>query len=232
MCTQRGFHPLMAKQKRSPAPSAAAPQAAPDARPSGLLVFSRFGFFFLALCLFAAGFLAGVLVHQAVNDTRPAAQAVQSAPAAPQQPAQQQAPDRASQARIAELEKAVISNPSDRDAFVELGNLYFDADQAKLSIAAYENALRLKGDDPGVITDLGVMYRRDGQYDKALDCFRRTLAIEPGHPVALFDMGVVYYYDLHDAASARKAWEELVAKTPQAKAPDGTPVSELLKQIK
>lgn len=220
----------MAKQKRSPAPSAA-PQAAPEPRPSGLVVFSRFGFFFLALCLFAAGFLAGVLVHQAVNDTRAETQAVQSAPAAPQQPVQQ-APDRASQARIAELEKAVIKNPSDRDAFVELGNLYFDAGQPKLSIAAYENALRLKADDPSVITDLGVMYRRDGQYDKALDCFRRTLAIEPGHPVALFDMGVVYYYDLHDAASARKAWEELVAKTPQAKAPDGTPVSELLKQIK
>lgn len=219
----------MAKQKR-PA-TAPVTVTAPGPRPSSLIFFSRFGFFFLALCLFSAGFLAGVLVHQAMSDhSGSQAQSFQSAPAP--EPQQSQAPDRATAARIAELEKAVIRNPSDRDAFVELGNLYFDADQAKLSIMAYENALRLKADDPGVMTDLGVMYRRDGQYQKALDCFRKTLEIEPGHPVALFNTGIVFYYDLHDAAGARKAWEELVKTHPNAKAPDGTPVTELLKQLK
>ena len=223
----------MAKQNRP----AAAPVTvtAPGPRPSSLIFFSRFGFFFLALCLFSAGFLAGVLVHQAVNGPAvPETQFSQSAPAPAQQAAPQQspAPDRATAARIAELEKAVIRNPSDRDAFVELGNLYFDSDQAKLAILAYENALRLRADDPGVTTDLGVMYRRDGQYQKALDCFRKTLEIEPGHPVALFNTGIVFYYDLHDAAGARKAWEELVKTHPNAKAPDGTPVTELLKQLK
>ena len=195
------------------------PVTAPEPRPSNVIFFSRFGFFFLALCLFAAGFLAGVLVHQAVNGPAvPETQFSQSAPAPAQQaaPQQSQAPDRATAARIAELEKAVIRNPSDRDAFVELGNLYFDSDQAKLAILAYENALRLRADDPGVTTDLGVMYRRDGQYQKALDCFRKTLEIEPGHPVALFNTGIVFYYDLHDAAGARKAWEELVKTHPNA----------------
>lgn len=224
----------MAKQNRP----AAAPVTvtAPAPRPSSLIFFSRFGFFFLALCLFSAGFLAGVLVHQALSDhSGSQAQSFQSAPAPRQQaaePQQNQAPDMATAARIAELEKAVIRNPSDRDAFVELGNLYFDSDQAKLAILAYENALRLRADDPGVTTDLGVMYRRDGQYQKALDCFRKTLEIEPGHPVALFNTGIVFYYDLHDAAGARKAWEELVKTHPNAKAPDGTPVTELLKQLK
>ena len=211
------------------------PVTAPEPRPSNVIFFSRFGFFFLALCLFAAGFLAGVLVHQAMSDhSGSQAQSFQSAPAPAQQAAPQQspAPDRATAARIAELEKAVIRNPSDRNAFVELGNLYFDADQAKLSIMAYENALRLKADDPSVMTDLGVMYRRDGQYQKALDCFKKTLEIEPGHPVALFNTGIVFYYDLHDAAGARKAWDELLKTHPDAKAPDGTPVTELLKQLK
>lgn len=183
------------------------PVTAPEPRPSNVIFFSRFGFFFLALCLFAAGFLAGVLVHQAMSDhSGSQAQSFQSAPAPAQQAAPQQspAPDRATAARIAELEKAVIRNPSDRNAFVELGNLYFDADQAKLSIMAYENALRLKADDPSVMTDLGVMYRRDGQYQKALDCFKKTLEIEPGHPVALFNTGIVFYYDLHDAAARAK----------------------------
>ena len=56
----------MAKQNRP----AAAPVTvtAPAPRPSSLIFFSRFGFFFLALCLFSAGFLAGVLVHQALSD--------------------------------------------------------------------------------------------------------------------------------------------------------------------
>ena len=211
------------------------PVTAPEPRPSNVIVFSRFGFFFLALCLFAAGFLAGVLVHQAMSDhSGSQAQSFQSAPAPAQQAAPQQspAPDRATAARIAELEKAVIRNPSDRNAFVELGNLYFDADQARLPIMASENPLRLKADDPGVMPVFGVMYRRDGQYQKALDCFKKTLEIEPGHPVALFNTGIVFYYDLHDAAGARKAWEELLKTHPDAKAPDGTPVTELLKQLK
>ena len=209
----------MAKQKRPAAVQV--PVTTPEPRPSNVIFFS--------------GFLAGVLVHQAVNGPAvPETQFSQSAPAPAQQAAPQQspAPDRATAARIAELEKAVIRNPSDRNAFVELGNLYFDADQAKLSIMAYENALRLKADDPSVMTDLGVMYRRDGQYQKALDCFKKTLEIEPGHPVALFNTGIVFYYDLHDAAGARKAWEELLKTHPDAKAPDGTPVTELLKQLK
>ena len=223
----------MAKQKRPAAVQV--PVTTPEPRPSNFICFACWVFFFLALPLSGAAFPPGVPGHRVgTGPAVPETQFSQSAPAPAQQAAPQQspAPDRATAARIAELEKAVIRNPSDRNAFVELGNLYFDADQAKLSIMAYENALRLKADDPSVMTDLGVMYRRDGQYQKALDCFKKTLEIEPGHPVALFNTGIVFYYDLHDAAGARKAWEELLKTHPDAKAPDGTPVTELLKQLK
>ena len=81
----------MAKQKRPAAVQV--PVTTPEPRPSNVIFFSRFGFFFLALCLFAAGFLAGVLVHQAVNGPAvPETQFSQSAPAPAQQAAPQQSP--------------------------------------------------------------------------------------------------------------------------------------------
>ena len=82
-----------------------------------------------------------------------------------------------------------------------------------------------------VIVDLGVMYRRNGQPDKALEMFNKALELQPGFEQALFNKGVVQYNDLADAKGAIETWKELLIVNPNAKGPNGVPVSEMLKQL-
>lgn len=184
----------------------------------------------LVVGLIAGSFAARqeVIVHQQAP-----AQQMQNATQAPTQNApQQQAIPRETLDRISELERTVLSDPRNRQALVELGHLYFDTQQHRNAIQAYENALALDGNDADVLTDLGVMYRAESQYDKAVEAFEKARQIEPGHRISLYNKGVVLYFDLHRHEDGIKAWEELLALDPDQKTPNGSPLTDLIRQAR
>jgi len=137
-----------------------------------------------------------------------------------------------SEGKIAELRKTVTESPDNASAWVALGNAYFDTQQVKQAIEAYENALKHQPDNANVLTDLGVMYRRDNQPQKAAETFDRAQAADPTHEVSLFNKGVVLMHDLNDISGALAAWEKLLARNPAARAPSGQLVLELVDRIK
>jgi tetratricopeptide (TPR) repeat protein len=121
------------------------------------------------------------------------------------------APD--ASARIAEAHKAVEADPKNRAAWVALGNAYFDAEQPRASIDAYEHALQLGADDPDVITDQGVMYLAMGDYQKALANFQKAYRLDPNHKQSLFNMGVAYA-NMDDVARAEETWNKVIQTAP------------------
>ena len=118
------------------------------------------------------------------------------------------------QARIARIEAALLSDPKNHDAWVAVGNEYFDSHQPHRAVAAYAKALALKPEDPNVLTDQGVMYRQLGQFDKALATFQKANKLDPAHVQSLFNMGVVYANDLNKPDAAAKAWNQVIAVAP------------------
>ena len=100
------------------------------------------------------------------------------------------------------------------------------------AIAAYEKSLALAPGDADVLTDLGVMYRAEKNFDKALDCFRRAQALNAGHVNALFNEGVVLCFDLDRKDEARQVWLRLLTMKPDAKLPDGRPLTKLLEELR
>jgi cytochrome c-type biogenesis protein CcmH/NrfG len=133
---------------------------------------------------------------------------------------------------LAPLEEEVSRNPGNIQAWIQLGNHYFDANQHKQAIRAYERALALDDSNPDVWTDLGVMYRRDGQPQKAIEAFDKAISLDPLHEASLFNKGIVLMYDLNDPKGALVAWEALLAINPNAKTPDGQPLRELIERVK
>jgi cytochrome c-type biogenesis protein CcmH/NrfG len=182
----------------------------------------------VALIALVIGFLGGVFYSALQSGTTGS---VQTASAPPQQ--QQQQPGLTSeQARtILALEKEVAANPTNADAWTQLGHIYFDSDNPAKAINAYEKSLELSPNDPNVLTDLGVMYRRSGQSEKALTAFDQAMSIAPNHEQSRFNKGIVLRYDLNDREGALKAWEELLKINPNAVAPNGMPVSEAIKEL-
>ena len=181
----------------------------------------------VALVAMVVGFLGGVFYSAMKSGP---SGSVQTASAPPQQ--QQQPGMSNEQARtILQLEQEVAVNPTNLDAWTQLGHVYFDTNNPAKAIRAYEKSLELNPNNPNVLTDLGTMYRRNGQPDKALEAFDRAMTIDPKHEQSRFNKGIVLRYDMNDREGAVQAWEELIKINPNAQAPNGVPVSEAIKSL-
>jgi cytochrome c-type biogenesis protein CcmH/NrfG len=186
----------------------------------------------VALIALVIGFLGGIF-YSAFQDGPTGSVQTASAPAGPPPQQQQSQPNLSNeQARnILSLEQEVAINPTNVEAWTNLGHVYFDTGSFAKAIRAYEKSLELSPDNPNVLTDLGVMYRRNGQPGKALEAFDKAIAIAPNHEQSRFNKGIVLRYDMNDREGAVKVWEDLLRINPSAVAPNGQPLSEAIKSM-
>lgn len=184
--------------------------------------------FLLGCIIFVLGFLSGVAftVYKS-NSLAPAAGS--TATATGEQPHQH---DEEIHKAIQNLEAEVTANPGNFKAWTQLGNLYYDTDQATKAIAAYNKSLELHKGDANLLTDLGVMYRKDNQPKKALELFDKATQEDPTHMPSRYNKGIVLYYDLTDPQGAIASWEGMLKIDPQAKTNSGMAISELINQVK
>jgi cytochrome c-type biogenesis protein CcmH/NrfG len=182
------------------------------------------------LLALAVGFFGGVMFAIFKSDTGaiPAPAQIQTQAQVPQTRIDQ--PDRLRM--IAGLESETAKNPLNLEAWIQLGNEYFDTDQHEKAIQAYQKALELNPADANVWTDLGIMYRRNGNPQKAIECFDKAIATDPKHEPSRLNKGIVLLHDLKDFDGAIQAWEELLAVNPIAMAPTGRSVDEMVQQMK
>ncbi len=110
------------------------------------------------------------------------------------------------QSRITEAEKIVAKDPKNLQAWVSLGNDYFDTSQSQKAIDAYGKALEINPNNPDVLTDQGVMFRKVGWFDKALANFEKAQQVDPKHLQSLYNIGVVYMEDMKQPDKALKVW--------------------------
>ena len=188
--------------------------------------------FWVATITLVVGFLIGVVLT--VYKSR-SGLPVQSSP----QGSQSAPPSNSDQgssvemaARIFELEKQTAQNPQSAEAWIQLGNLYFDTDNNEKAIGAYQNSLALKPDNASVLNDMGVMYRRSGMPAEAIKAFSKAIAVDPRHEVSRFNKGIVMMHDLKDREGALKAWEGLLEINPLAMAPNGQSVDQLIQHYR
>ena len=181
-------------------------------------------FWLVTLLALAVGFFGGVMFGVFKTDTvqmpgRPA-------------PAPAKATDSGKANMIAALEKETQSNPGNLEAWVELGNSYFDSNQYEKAIGAYTKALEISPNNANVWTDMGVMYRRNGNPQEAINAFDKAIEADPKHEVSRMNKGIVLLHDLKDTDGAIEAWEGLLEINPVAMAPTGRSVDEMIQQMK
>ena len=164
-----------------------------------------------------AGVIIGWMVGQSGSAPAPA-----TVPMTQQVPAPMGAPAPAvnTQQKIDQLKGIVAADPKNRQAWVALGNEFFDADRPMEAIEAYQKALDMNGNDPNVLTDQGVMFRRMGQYDRAIADFTKANQLDPSHATSLYNLGIVYRYDLQDFPKAMEAWGRFLAVSPNGPGSD------------
>ncbi|QJB57786.1 tetratricopeptide repeat protein [Pseudodesulfovibrio sp. zrk46] len=144
------------------------------------------------------------------------------------QQGQQQPTPTANMNTLNSLESAANSNPTDPNGWIKLGNYCFDNNLPGKAVNAYERALEIRPMNVGVWSDLGVMYRRTQRFQEAINAFSQAVKLDKNHKVSRFNMGIVYLHDLNDKVNAKRVWEELLSIDPNAKAPNGKPVADLV----
>ena len=184
-----------------------------------------------------AGSLFGLIIgwvlgtQNAAGTVRLAAPVVQTAaPAAPGAPAAAQPPAPLDPARVQALQTVAEKDPKHVESRVQLGNLFFDAEQYPQSISWYEQAIALNPGDSNVSTDLGVAYYYTNQPDRALVQFDKSLASDPTHIKTLLNVGIVRAFGKNDLPGAAKAWEQVVALSPDS--PEGQAAKKGLEGVK
>ncbi len=112
------------------------------------------------------------------------------------------------------LKEVLEKEPTNRNAWVQLGNKYFDTNQPMEAVDAYDKALAINGNDPDVLTDQGIMYRRIGWFNKAIENFNKANELDPKHPQSLLNLGIVYRFDLEENVKAKEAWLQYLEVDP------------------
>ena len=182
-----------------------------------------------------AGSLFGLIIgwvlgtQNATGTARVAAPVAQAAPATAGAPAPQPPPP-LDPARVQALQTVAEKDPKNIESRVQLGNLFFDAEQYPQSITWYEQAFALNPADTNVSTDLGVAYYYTNQPDKALAQFDKSLASDPKHIKTLLNVGIVRAFGKNDLAGASKAWQDVVAISPDS--PEGQAAKKGLEGVK
>jgi len=188
----------------------------------------------IAVICLAAGFAVGVMYTNLDSDKEKSS-IVRNVPSPPVNNTTTTTTTTAQQINnmslIEQLEKVVASDPGNTDALAQLGHAYFDTNQYTRAIEAYKKYLELKPDDADIWTDMGVMHRRRGEPVEALRAFDKAMEVDPGHQQSRFNKGVVLLSDQNDRDAAVKIWQELVEINPSAKAPNGRPIRELIKEL-
>lgn len=181
-----------------------------------------------------AGSLFGLIIgwvlgaQQAGRTASVAAPMAQAAPAQ-QQPASPQ-PVPLDAERVKALEGVAAQNASDPQPRVQLGNMFFDAEQFPQAITWYEQAVKLNPNDPNVSTDLGVAYYYTNQPDRALSQFEHSLKVDPKHIKTLLNVGIVRAFGKQDLPGAARAWQQVVDLAPGS--PEGQAAKKGLDGIK
>ena len=183
--------------------------------------------FIIAVVCIVAGFSAGLLYHSLDGGSSGTVRKVENT----QSPAVGNSQLTQQLNSIAILENQIKNDPAKASNWLQLGNLYFDTNQPANAIRSYKKYLELSPDNPDVWTDMGVMHRRNNEPQLAINAFDRAQAVNPRHEPSLFNKGIVLRYDLNKRDEAKKVWQVLLKLNPQATAPNGQFIRDLINQL-
>lgn len=184
----------------------------------------------MLLVFFRVPFLAKINSHE---PTKAIHLESKKSPAVPKQPKEQvKAVMLASQtSHIMKLEQEVKINQTNHVAWTQLGKLYFDTKQVGNAIYSYKKSVELNQEQPDVWTNLGIVYRQNNQFKESLAALDYATYLKPSQTHAWYNKGVVLIYNLGDKEGGMGAWKQALAIDPNAKAPNGQMIRELLSRV-
>ena len=119
--------------------------------------------------------------------------------------------------KIEELKETLREDPKNLQAWLKLGDIYFDYNRYREAIDAYSQYLSIKPENSDIRTKRGIMLRSLGDFDGAIEEFRKTSQMFPQHAESRFELGALFLREKKDVNGAIAAWEDYLQVEPKSK---------------
>lgn len=117
------------------------------------------------------------------------------------------------QSMMMQFIESAKQDPTNIQARITLGNIYYDRGKFEEAAKWYEEALALDPKNTDVLVDLGVCYREKNP-QKSIELFDTALKVDPKKQQALFNKVIVYLFDLKDVQKAKESLQKLEENYP------------------
>ncbi len=94
---------------------------------------------------------------------------------------------------IGELESRIAENPTDIEALIELGNIYYETNMLDAALATYITVTEIDSTHAGARLNLGTLYTDMGHLDDAVHELEMALGFDPENPMIVTNLGSAYY---------------------------------------
>ncbi len=111
------------------------------------------------------------------------------------------------------FQKAVDINSRNKDAFIELGNLWAKKN-SPLAIKYFDNALLIDSLDVAALSAKGIYLHRNRKFAEAMSNYQKITQIEPNNAGAYLNLGLVYM-DTNAFADAVTQFNIAIDKSPR-----------------
>lgn len=102
-------------------------------------------------------------------------------------------------------QKIIGLSPTQADAWLELGNSWYQKGDISDALHAYRKALEFKPDSSIIHYNIGLCLRTCDKMDEAINCFQKAINLQPDHALSYFNCYQLYKKQGNDA----KAFEML-----------------------
>src|SRR4030066_1134608 len=96
---------------------------------------------------------------------------------------------------IESFKEAIIMKPDYVDAYVNLGNVYYQEGRNAEEEDSYREALRIKPGVPSLYNKIGTIFLILGENKQAINAFDNAVKIDPRNAEAYFNLGIAYLLD-------------------------------------
>jgi tetratricopeptide (TPR) repeat protein len=111
------------------------------------------------------------------------------------------------------LRESIRLDPSNFDAYNNLGNIYIIKGSPRRAVEMFEKAAEIKPSDSNTFSNLALAYEKRGLYDKAIAAYDTAIHLDPFNAAAFNNLGTLYY-DKNMLDKARPLFEKAIRLKP------------------
>ena len=112
------------------------------------------------------------------------------------------------------FQKAIQLNPQYSNAYINLGNVYYEKHIPDKAIQLYEKAIELNPQNAPAYENMGNAYADKGNLDKAIQLYEKAIDLNPQDSGAYFNLGVTYG-EKGNLDKAIELYEKVIELNPQ-----------------